>query len=510
VLHRLALRPRRNWVLAAGLALALSYAWPMQGGGNAQNSQYALIKALASGTPTIDRTRYETGDIATNDIVHFRGHVYSNKAPGLAFVALPAYIVLRAAGVSTTGDPTRMLWALGLCGVVLPGVLLVLLVRAVAEAMEPGFGTITAVALGVGTLILPFATIFYAHVLAAFLAFAAFAVLWHERRGPSRLSVVFLGGVVAGLAVTAENADGIIVAVLLLYAASRAVLFRRALTYTAGILVGVVPLLAYNWWAFGSIVRFSYLIGAGGDLAGHPHPSLLVMLQSLVSRTGLLTLAPVLIAGFAGTVILYRRGSRAEALVIVGTTALMVLYVSSFGPSFGGYSPGPRYLIPALPFLVLPVALSFRVVPLTTAALCLISAVLMTTITSTYVLAAYDGRWFHRAALREFVLTAESLVGLTGWYSVLAFFAACAFAIAGAFKATSRPRLRPAEAACAGVAVAGWFLLKATAPTGSAGGYGGFSLAGLGVLTVVAALVLATGFLRDIQPARSGQDDKLA
>ena len=53
-----------------------------------------------------------------------------------------------------------------------------------------------------------------------------------------------------------------------------------------------------------------------------PDPS--VAVQLLLSSRGLLTLAPVLALGIAGTVILYRRGDRAEAAVIaaVGPLAL--------------------------------------------------------------------------------------------------------------------------------------------------------------------------------------------
>src|SRR5437899_12190643 len=111
---RLPLRRTPRWVLGVALALTLAYAWPMQGAGNAQDSQYALVRALASGTATIDRTRLETGDIATNDFVRYRGNVYSNKAPGLAFLSLPPYVVARSAGSRTTGDPSRILWVLGL------------------------------------------------------------------------------------------------------------------------------------------------------------------------------------------------------------------------------------------------------------------------------------------------------------------------------------------------------------------------------------------------------------
>src|SRR5207244_10651440 len=125
----------------------------------------ALAKALASGTPTIDHTRFQVGDLTAGDFRTYRGHLYSDKAPGLAFVTLPAYLALRTLGLRTSGDPTQALWALRLWAVVLPGVGLLLIARSLAERISPGYGTATAVALGAGTLVLPLATLFFSHVL---------------------------------------------------------------------------------------------------------------------------------------------------------------------------------------------------------------------------------------------------------------------------------------------------------------------------------------------------------
>src|SRR5688500_8263115 len=142
-----ALRPRRLGFVAIA-ALCIAFAWPMQGGGPNELSHYALIRALAAGTPEINETRFETGDYVTGDVVRWHGHWYSNKAPGLAFASLPTYLVSRAVGVPDRGEATPMLWALSFTGAVLPSLVLLLLVRAVAERFEPGTGTAVAVILG--------------------------------------------------------------------------------------------------------------------------------------------------------------------------------------------------------------------------------------------------------------------------------------------------------------------------------------------------------------------------
>src|SRR5262249_15328440 len=97
-----------------------------------------------------------------------------------------------------------IVWALGLLGSVLPALLRLASVRWAGDRLVRGAGLVAAVTLGAGTLILPFATQLLGHVLAATLVFGAFAVLLRERAGPSRLALVGLAGLLAGLAVTVE------------------------------------------------------------------------------------------------------------------------------------------------------------------------------------------------------------------------------------------------------------------------------------------------------------------
>jgi hypothetical protein len=446
------------------------FAWPMQGVGYNQNAHYALVKALSDGTAVIDDKLGELGDLSTRDISRYRGHFYSNKAPGLAFVTVPLYAVLDAAGVRTTGDPTQMLWALGLVGVVAPALALLWLVRGVAERLEPGFGLAAAVALGLGTLLLPFATLFFSHALSAFVVFAAFALLFHERDGRPRLALVAAAGLLAGLSGVVEYPNAFAAAVLGVYAVARTGRLIRALAYGMGVLVGISPLLAYNQWAFGSVMHLSYA-GSLSDGAVQPreallgaYPDPLVVLESLFGRSGLITLSPALLLGGLGAVLLYGRGRRLEVGVIAALVTAYVAYNASFGSNFGGYSAGQRYLLTVVPFLAFPLAIAFRALPATTGALALVSASIALAITSTHALAGYDGEWLDRVGDQAFVPTVASLVDVTGWYTILPFFAgAVVAAVVAALKTPIAPP-RALETAMAGLAVLAWALLAAEAP----------------------------------------------
>jgi hypothetical protein len=508
-------RAWRRPAFLAILMLTLGWALVMQASGWAQTSNYALVRALARGTATIDDYHWET-----RDKTYLDGHFYSVKAPGLAFLTLPLYELLDAvdaprasrwaarradeggAGRWVQGGPPRgnygnskaratevrktideetpVVWALGLLGVIAPALVLLLLVRALAERIQPGYGTAAAVTLGVCTLVMPFATLFFSHVLAAMLGFAAFALLWHEREGPPRLALVAAAGLLAGLSVTTEYPLALAGAIVGLYALSRGDVIRRGLSYAGGVVVGLLPLFVYNLWAFGSISHFSYenavrLQGVTGHAVlglndqgffGITNPSPIYALGLLFSGRGLLILSPVLVAGIAGTVLLYRAGKRAEALTVGAVSLAYLAYNAGYYLPFGGGSPGPRFLIPILPFLALGLAIAYRRFPATTLALAVPSAVLMVAGTITLPLIGNGdiGAWTHLLDAGIFEHTVvSSLGGDNSWPAIAPVFAALALAVAFATRATGSQELAR-EGALPFAAIACWALVAALAP----------------------------------------------
>lgn len=465
---------RRRLGLLAILALAFATALLVQPFGYNQGAHYALVRALADGTPRIDAYRDFSGDIG-----YYKGHYYSNKAPGLAFVTLPVYKVAHALGLPS-GVHVLSLW-----GVLLPGILLLLLVWRVGDRVEPGYGFAAAFTLGIATLVLPFLGMYFAHVLSALLGFAAFAVLWSERDGPQRPWLVAAAGFLAGFAVVVEYPLALIAVVLGFYAIARRPVFRRGLVWTGGAIVGLLPLLAFNQWAFGSFTQLSYshLVvnsKAGQVVVAQPTKQAFqprVAVELLLSSRGLLTLAPIVALGIVGAVFVYRR-RRAEALTIGAIAVWFLLYNTSF-IYFGGFGPGPRYLIPALPFAAVGLAAAYRRVSVTTLALAAVSAgaMLLATITEPLLPnnegrgivrfgdVAHPSRWLDRLRDGTFTDTVFAHAGLGhGWLSIAPVLVVVVAAVALAAAAVGRLEFTRRDAECAAVAVAGWLVALLAAP----------------------------------------------
>jgi hypothetical protein len=447
------------------LLCALAYASIAQGIGWNQNAHYALVRSLADGHAEIDAYRDETGDVSW-----YHGHYYSTKAPGLALATTPLYFALektralrlieRLPGAESAD--VGVLWTLGLLGVVLPAGILLLLVRRLGDLWEPGYGTAAAVTAGLGTLLLPFSTLFFDHLLAAALGFGAFAVLVLRRDLP------WLAGLLAGLAICAEYPLALVAVALALYAATRGSA-RVAALYVLGGAAGLLPLVAYNWWAFGSPTHLSYedAVKTGG-LSGHDvlgandegfmgvaWPSFRTAVELLFSHIGLLTLAPVCALGVVGWVFLWRRGRRVEVVLALGLAAVFLVYNSGYVDPFGGFTPGPRFLIPILPFLAVGLAPVFRRLPFTATSLAVASILPTTAVTITAPLLAHDGRWFERITNGDFL-----------GHGVLQVLPLCAFAAAATALAVRVTPFRPSvrELPTAIVAAGGWLALAFAAP----------------------------------------------
>ena len=467
---------RKRLALAAILLVGLSYATLIQSFSWNQTSHYDLIRSLNQGKTTIDQYQVNTGDKA-----YYKGHYYSARAPGLALFSLPFYDALNVVGAESWTDAhvappnhpgDEMIYLIGLWANVLPGLLLLLLVWRVGERFEPGYGAAAAIVLGLGTMVLPLSTLLFSHVFTTFLAFAAFWLMLREREGPPSPMLLGVAGLGMGYAFSSEYPTFFAAVVLVGYLLSRrdartpGLIARRAGAYVAGGLVGIVPLLLYNHYAFGSWTHLAYsnISRQKQGFFGIDVPSLKVLATLLTDSRGLLTISPVLIMGALGTALLYKRGKRAEALTITGVCVCYLGYNSGYYLPFGGGFMGPRFLITMLPFLALPTALALKRWPGPTVALAGVSIATTAIATITHPLVGYEteaivwGRYLREGFFQPTIASAYGLG--RGWGGIWPFLVAAGGGVVLAAWATPRLRLSMGSMGAGVLALVGWCAVR--------------------------------------------------
>ena len=275
-------------------------------------------------------------------------------------------------------------------------------------------------------------------------------------------------GALAGLAISFEYQVGLVGVVLFFYALARsAPKLPRAAAFALGGLAGVIPALAFNAWALGSPFEFAY--GGAVDepgFSGHdtlglnsdgffgitvPQPGAAVEL--LLANRGLLVLTPVIAVALAGVILMRRGRYRAEANVICAIAASYFVYNAGYWLTFGGGTPGPRFLIPILPFVALGLATAYRRMPALTLGLAIPSALMMVSASLVYPLLGEQGpgTWLEFIVDGRFEHTLLTVLGVgSAWVAIAPVFAAVIAAVALAVRATPATPvadLRPAVAA---------------------------------------------------------------
>ena len=342
-------RPRHERLVLALVALAvLTPIYPVS---SQDSSRLCLTRAFTVGGLTtapcighsVDRARYD-------------GRTYSDKAPGVSLLALPAVVL--------TGLPTVAHWhargdlRVWLARMLTSGVAFIalcLVLGRIAEGLQQGTGSLTIATFATGTLAGGLAATTFDQTAAAACAFGAFVVAW---RGNG-----LYAGLLAGVALLTEYQAALAVVAIGIYLLARST--RDATRYLAGLLPGSVTLGAYDWAAFGSPFHASYRYVANhfahaqaSGFFGISAPRVSSIADVLTGNRGLLVASPVLVAAAAGLVALARRAPLEGLTCGVVTFGYLLLEFGYFLP-YGGTSPGPRFLIPALPFLALGLPFAF-------------------------------------------------------------------------------------------------------------------------------------------------------
>ncbi len=358
-------------VLAA--ALLLSYAYFYQAGGWNQNSRFALVRAiLERHTLQIDAYQLHTGDRAI-----WRGHYYSDKAPGASLLAVPpveaARVISRVAGVAPESFP-GIAWTSYVAGVFTSGVFTMLAALSVfwlslRWGASRGAAIFATTAYGIASPAWAYGTLFVGHGQAAgclMIAFAAADALSDTASAPT-WTLGFVFGLAGGWAAVTEfqaAVPAMFIGLMLLARRGNLTGSLRALALpvAVGLVIAATPLFTYNALAFDSPFHVGYASEEGfkelqTGFFGITYPRLTVIRELLVgSYRGLLPIAPLFAIAPFGLVRLARRGHRAAAVVAAAVGLYYLLLNASYFFWEGGWFFGPRQMMAALPFVALGLA----------------------------------------------------------------------------------------------------------------------------------------------------------
>ena len=273
------------------------------------------------------------------------GHFYSQWYPLLSILAAPFVLIGQGFALFAGVDTHH--------GAVMGGLALNALLSSAAAALvvflskrlggPPRLAYTAGIAYGLGTFALVYAQKFFAEPLLALCGLGAFLGAFQRSRGG-----IWLCLACCALAVLAKP-TGVLFSPLL---AAYLFLNRRSLIDTiyplVGMLAGLVVSMVYNQIRFGSSLDFGNRPGFGLSAFFEAFPGLL-----LSPGYGLIWYSPVILC----LLFLPKAALRkAEVLAILSLfVTLWVFYACRPVDWFGGWSWGPRFLLPALALLV-PVA----------------------------------------------------------------------------------------------------------------------------------------------------------
>lgn len=244
-----------------------------------EESNLALTRAI------VNENRFEIDSFAnlTGDRAVYNGHYYTDKEPGLSFLASLPYGIwklvynffpesFKAKYAESGGYVAELYDSVQILTLINPGfftfasmILVTVFTSGIFSSLtavlvykiskhflkNQGLGILLAMCYGMGTLAFPSALHFMAQPTATFLSFLSFFLLFKTKDGKWEKNKYFLlSGLVAGLSITVDRLA--ILPALLLVAYSLWLNKRFSALFLSGLLLSVLPFLMYNYGIFGN------------------------------------------------------------------------------------------------------------------------------------------------------------------------------------------------------------------------------------------------------------------
>ena len=347
---------------------------------------FGALSLVERGEPTIDR--YQTLTIDKAEFTRKSGtHYYMDKAPGVTLMAAPVIWATNWVTGSTSYDQViditnpkladflrlRLMLAVAFGAALLTAFAAVLLLDlGTGITGSPAAGLFAALGYALGSIVWGWSTTLFGHAPVAALLMIATWAIWRGTTGAreiGRWRYPIMAGAALGWAVAIEFPSalgGIAIGLWALWRSRDAAWPVRRRLYLLAVgtaVVAVLPLAAYNQFAFGTPFMTGYqgVVGFGGmneGLFGLTYPKPGVLWEIVFGlRRGMLWVAPVLVLGAFGIGRMIRNPATKDLGYLALSVIAIVLAVNaSYAYWDGGASVGPRHSVPAIPFLALGLA----------------------------------------------------------------------------------------------------------------------------------------------------------
>jgi 4-amino-4-deoxy-L-arabinose transferase-like glycosyltransferase len=368
------LKTYRKDTLIVFVLLALIFAYFYQDSGWNGNSRFSLIFSIVQDKSLSIDNFFDKEGTKTGDHSEYKGHYYSDKAIGPAVIgALLDYPIswIQKATHHPSEKSVEGILTFLVIGIpsAVAGSLMYLLCVYLSKRRAWSF--IITMAVTLGTLSFPFSVTFFSHQFTASLLFCAFFMMFFLKEGEQtrKNGYLFLIGLLLGFAVISVYTCAAIVLPLVIYylvVIWKRPDYRRLRSILLPFLGGLLPValqLVYNKLCFGSIFSIGYSnldnqyfsSAMGQGVMGINWPSLQVLFYMTFHPTmGLFWQSPVLILSFAGAYFALRQYHyRQEVILAIWIIVSYLVLLSGYFMWWGGYSLGPRHIIPILPFFCL-------------------------------------------------------------------------------------------------------------------------------------------------------------
>lgn len=298
----------------------------------------------------------------------YKGNYYSALAPGTAVMALPIVAIgfaLNGSSFSIFGYP--MIFSEFFIAIV-ASIGAVLVFKIAKMFFGESTSLFLAFAYAFSTIAWPFATFFFqsdpSATLDLLVAFLALRIGKENRRGMA--SFVSCGLAIAA-ALTVDYVNAILMPIILVYfvislrqtqnthSQTRFDLITKLLGFALACGEGILLIGAYNYLNFGNFFASTeqMYLGSSAFFGNFGYPLYLgIVLNLFTPFRGLFFYCPILVIGAFGMYIMFRKDKQA-GLFLALFLGLLLPYSAWYDPT-GGLSYGPRFIVPAIPFLLIP------------------------------------------------------------------------------------------------------------------------------------------------------------